>query len=78
MTHHPHVHMIVPGGALSEDGSRWIAARPGFLVHFNVLSGLLRRKFLERGTDGLLGVDAIAETYWRAAPPAALRMGSGD
>jgi hypothetical protein len=25
MTHHPHVHMIVPGGGLSPDGSRWIA-----------------------------------------------------
>jgi hypothetical protein len=29
MTHHPHVHMIVPGGGLSKDGERWIACRKG-------------------------------------------------
>ena len=33
LTHHPHVHMIVPGGGLSGDGSRWVSSRPGFLVH---------------------------------------------
>jgi hypothetical protein len=46
LTHHPHVHMIVPGGGLSEDGSRWIASRPRFLVHVNVLSRLFRGRFL--------------------------------
>ena len=46
MTHHPHVHMIVPGGGLSEDGSRWISARSNFLVHVNVLARLFRGKFL--------------------------------
>ena len=48
MTHHPHVHMIVPGGGLSEDGSRWISCRTNFLVHVKVLSRLFRRLFLER------------------------------
>ena len=38
MTHHPHVHMIVPGGGLSEDGTRWIASRENFLVHVHVLA----------------------------------------
>ena len=46
MTHHPHVHMIVPGGGLSEDGSRWISSRPRFLVHVNVLSRLFQGRFL--------------------------------
>jgi len=46
LTHHPHVHMIVPGGGLSEDGSRWISSRPRFLVHVNVLSHLFRGRFL--------------------------------
>ena len=46
MTHHPHVHMIVPGGGLSEDGSRWIAARENFLLHVNVLRELFRGRFL--------------------------------
>jgi predicted Zn-ribbon and HTH transcriptional regulator len=35
LTHHPHVHMIVPGGGLSLDGTRWVAARSNFLVHVN-------------------------------------------
>ncbi len=46
LTHHPHVHMIVPGGGLSEDGSRWISSRPRFLVHVNVLSRLFQGQFL--------------------------------
>ena len=46
MTHHPHVHMIVPGGGPSEDGSRWIAARSNFLLHVNVLRELFRGRFL--------------------------------
>jgi len=47
MTHHPHVHVIVPGGGLSPDGSRWIACRPGFFLPVRVLSRLFRRLFLE-------------------------------
>jgi hypothetical protein len=48
MTHHPHVHIVVPGGGLSPDGSRWIACRPGFFLPVRVLSRLFRRLFLER------------------------------
>jgi hypothetical protein len=46
MTHHPHVHMIVPGGGLSPDGTRWIACRPGFFLPVRVLSRLFRRLFV--------------------------------
>ena len=46
MTHHPHVHMIVPGGGLSDDGSRWISSPSNFLVHVNVLARLFRGKLL--------------------------------
>jgi hypothetical protein len=48
LTHHPHVHMIVPGGGISLDGKRWIACRPGFFLPVRVLSRLFRRLFLER------------------------------
>jgi hypothetical protein len=48
MTHHPHVHMIVPGGGISLDGSRWIDCRPGFFLPVRVLSRLFRRLFLEK------------------------------
>jgi hypothetical protein len=50
LTHHPHVHMIVPGGGISLDGSRWVSCRPGFLLPVRVLSRLFRRLFLERLT----------------------------
>ena len=47
LVHHPHVHMIVPGGGLSRDGSRWIACRPRYFLTVEVLSALFRRLFLE-------------------------------
>jgi hypothetical protein len=50
LTHHPHVHMIVPGGGISLDGSRWVSCRPGFFLPVRVLSRLFRRLFLERLT----------------------------
>jgi len=50
LTHHPHVHIIVPGGGLSPDGSRWIASRPGFFLPVRVLSRLFRRLFLNKLT----------------------------
>jgi hypothetical protein len=48
LTHHPHVHIVVPGGGLAPDGSRWIACRPGFFLPVRVLSRLFRRLFLDR------------------------------
>jgi Putative transposase/Transposase zinc-binding domain len=47
LTHHPHVHGIVPGGGLSPDGQRWISCKPGFFLSVRVLSRLFRRRFLE-------------------------------
>ena len=46
LTHHPHVHMIVPGGGISLDGARWVSCRPGFFLPVRVLSRLFRRLFL--------------------------------
>jgi Putative transposase len=48
MTHHPHIHMIVPGGGISLDGRRWISSRPAFLLPVWVLGALFRRLFLTR------------------------------
>ena len=48
MTHHPHVHMIVPGGGLSTDGLEWIACRKNFFLSVRVLSRLYRRLILDR------------------------------
>jgi hypothetical protein len=55
LTHHPHIHVIVPGGGLSPDGARWIACKPGFFLPVRVLSRLFRRLFLE-------GLAALHET----------------
>lgn len=52
MTHHPHIHMIVPGGGLSPDGTKWVACKPGFFLHVRVLSRLFRRLFI----DGLMAL----------------------
>src|SRR4249920_349727 len=48
MTHHPHVHMIVPGGGIALDGARWIAKRPDFFLPVRVLSKLFRRLMIEK------------------------------
>jgi hypothetical protein len=47
LIHHPYVHVIVPGGGLSPDGSRWTACKPGFFLPVRVLSRLFRRLFLD-------------------------------
>ena len=50
LTHHPHVHGIVPGGGLALDAERWISCKPGFFLPVRVLSRLFRRRFLEELT----------------------------
>src|SRR5207302_4910577 len=58
MTHHPHIHMIVPGGGISlkpapaeAGGTRWVRCKPGFLLPVRVLSRLFRRLFLAALAD---------------------------
>jgi hypothetical protein len=65
MTHHPHVHMIVPGGGLSADGLEWIACRPNFFLPVRVLSRLFRRLFL----DGLAWPSSASIPTSPTAPP---------
>jgi len=51
LTHHPHLHVIVPGGGLSLGGTRWVSCRPGFFLPVRVLSTLFRRLMLEKLTE---------------------------
>ena len=51
LTHHPHVHIIVPGGGILLDGTRWVRCKPGFLLPVPVLSRLFRRLFLAALAD---------------------------
>jgi hypothetical protein len=48
LTHHPHIHCIVPGGGIALDGERWVSCRPGFFLPVRVLSRLFRRLFLDK------------------------------
>jgi hypothetical protein len=78
LTHHPHVHGIVPGGGLAIDAARWVPCKPGFFLPVRVLSRLFRRRFLEelaaaqgRGQLQCFGEfaplnDAVAFTQWLA------------
>jgi len=68
MTHHPHVHMIVPGGGIALDGSRWIAKRPHFFLPVRVLSKLFRRLMIEK----LLAAHAAGQLTFYGAHAAAL------
>jgi hypothetical protein len=72
LTHHPHVHIVVPGGGLAPDRSRWIACRPGFFLPVRVLSRLFRRLFLDRLADAQrIGRLAFHGGHAELADPAA-------
>jgi len=51
MAHRPHIHMIVPAGGISLDGTRWVHCRANFLMPVPALSCLFRRLFLTRLAD---------------------------
>ena len=86
LTHHPHAHIIVPGGGLSPDGQHWIACRPRFFLSVEVLSRLFRRLFLERLTAAYQAgrLEFFADQAGLAEPArfkayvAALRIGFGS
>jgi hypothetical protein len=63
MTHHPHIHMIVPGGGLAGDG-RWVSCRPNFLLPVRVLSKLFRRLMLQK----LLAAHQAVNRRWTGTP----------
>ncbi len=81
LTHHPHVHCVVPGGGLSPDGERWIKGRPNFFLAVKPLAKLFRRLFLERlaaafdaGALGFFGdLASLSEPAAFAAHLAAMR-----
>jgi len=70
LTHHPHVHIIVPGGGISLDGKRWVSCRPGFFLPVRVLSRLFRRLFLEKL---MAAHEAGALTFFGTRAPLAKR-----
>src|ERR1700732_1035788 len=81
MTHHPHVHMIVPGGGISLDGQRWVSCRPNFFLAVRVLSRLFRRLVLQMliGPTRPAGSSSSARTQRSLtptrSPPSSSRSG---
>ena len=47
LSHHPHIHCIVPGGGISKDKTRWINSGENFFLPVNILSSVFRGKFLD-------------------------------
>jgi hypothetical protein len=81
LTHHPHVHMIVPGGAFSLDGERFIPCRRGFFLPVRVLSRLFRRLMLEKlaaahgqGRLILQGRECVRRSLEATAPEELVRV----
>jgi Putative transposase/Transposase zinc-binding domain len=70
LTHHPHVHMIVPGGGIALDGTRWISSRAAFLLPVRVLGALFRRLLLTR-LLALFGAGRLG--FFRTLPGLATR-----
>jgi hypothetical protein len=63
LSYHPHVHYLVPAGALAADGQRWLPARRDFLVHVRPLSVLFRAKFRDELQKTPLFERVPAETW---------------
>jgi transposase len=70
LSHHPHVHIIVPGGGLSPDGSRWIACRKGFFLSMRVreLSDMRPPPFIGYGRRSGFSRTAPKRLNCRAIP----------
>jgi hypothetical protein len=76
---HPHLHCVVPGGGLADNGTRWIACRPGFFLPVRVLSRLFRGKFLARLDEAFAqGQLAFPGQHQELAQPAAFRKWSAS
>ena len=82
LTHHPHVHCLVPGGGVARDGQRWVACKPNFLLSVPALTKTFRRLFLDglaaafhRGELGFFGdLAPLADTPVFAERLRALRQ----
>jgi Putative transposase/Transposase zinc-binding domain len=76
---HPHLHCVVPGGGLADNGTRWIACRPGFFLPVRVLSRMFRGKFLARLDEAFAqGHLAFPGQHQELAQPAVFRQWSAS
>ncbi len=67
LSHHPHVHYLIPGGGLAADGQTWLSTRKNFLLPVKALSKIFRAKFRDalRKTDCFADVpESVWEQDW--------------
>ena len=74
LTHHPHLHMIVPGGGIALDGTRWVSSRPGFFLPVRVLSRLFRRLFLHRLSAAHKTASVLRQSHFARRCPGLRRL----
>ena len=68
LTHHPHVHCLVPGGGVAVDGTRWIACKPGFFLPSGCCPGLFRRLFLDASDAPFRRGGLASSAIWPGSP----------
>jgi len=45
LQYHPHLHIVIPGGAVSEDGDQWLSSRQDIFVHTRPFTSIFKARF---------------------------------
>src|SRR5207344_2513549 len=69
LTHHPHVHCLVPGGGVALDGQRWVACKPNFLLSVRALSKAFRRLSSTAWKPLSVAANSVSSATWSRSPP---------
>mgnify|MGYP000067654092 CR=1 FL=1 len=64
LQYHPHIHLVIPGGALSENGDQWISSRQDLFVHTKPLELIFKAKFRDAMKKVQL-LDQINPDVWK-------------
>ena len=64
LQYHPHLHLVIPGGAISEKGDRWLSSRQDLFVHTKPLAQIFRAKFRDAMKKARL-FDKIDPSVWK-------------
>jgi hypothetical protein len=64
LQYHPHIHLVIPGGAVSEKGDQWISSRQDLFVHTKPLAHIFRAKFRDAMKKAQL-FDKIHPSLWK-------------
>ena len=65
LLYHPHIHFVIQGGGLSQNGDKWISAKGSFLVHVKALSSIFRAKMKDELTKAGIA-DNVSPKVWKS------------